>query len=122
MKKVDQEYMDKLCIEIAELQKEIKGLRDEYEKKDTERYNEWNKIMGYYSNKIEIIQTCINTRYKELNRLEKLKDHRKHEWIKDPLYNWETEQLKFPIQERYKCDVCGKTKMRKVKLEKIVNR
>jgi hypothetical protein len=114
--------MDKLCIEIAELQKEIKGLRLEYQKKDAERYKEWNELMGYYDNKIRIVKECIDTRNKELERLEKLKDHRKHEWIKDASYSWEDEQFKQPIQERFKCDICGKTKMRKVKLEKIVNR
>ena len=112
---VDEERITKLNTEIEELEDELYGLRLEYQKKDTERYNEWNKLMGVYDTKIRIVKEHIDRRKGELDRLEKLRDHQsKHEWIKDLTYNFE--QLSFPIQERLKCKVCGKTKMRKVKL------
>jgi hypothetical protein len=102
--------MEQLNMEISELEKELRQLKLEFHEKDAERYNEWNKLMEYYSNKMRIVQECINTRNKEI---EKISDHKIHEWIKDPIYNYE---LKFPIQIRLKCSICGKTKMKKIKL------
>lgn len=105
--------MKQLHIESVELENELKQLKLEFNKKDAERYEQWNKLMEYYADKMRIVQECINTRNKEIDKLDKLRDHKIHEWVKDPTYNYE---IKFPIQIRLKCSICGKTKMKKIKL------